>query len=112
LHQLEFKQGAKVLKYAPPKPPLGFVSEKQYSLDGIVYFVTGWAHGPSTILYRVFAPGISGAAQPICEVASLSEKAELKAFGEKIKISAHLKEGGAMTWVDCGRRSKNQKISR
>lgn len=100
--QLTFESGTLSLVYTPQAPPLGMVSGKSVVIDGEAYFITGWANGPATILFRVFAPETNGA-KPLCEVASLSETAGLRQSKGGIEISAVVKDGQARTWVQCGK---------
>lgn len=100
--QLTFESGTLSLVYTPQEPPLGMVSGKSVLIDGTPYFITGWANGPATILFRVFNPEINGA-KPICEVASLSESAALRRSKSGIEISAVVKDGQSRTWLQCGK---------
>lgn len=99
-HQLEFSLGKTKHYYAPQKPPLGLVFKEEVQINGKTYFVTGWAHGPSTVLYRVFSPELNKA-KSICEAPSLSEKAELKMNDGKVQLSTYLDTSDKITWINC-----------
>jgi hypothetical protein len=103
LDRVTFKSDSASVVYEPKEPPLGMVSSKAFVLGGETYFVTGWAHGPSTILFRVFAPGMAKE-KPVCELSSLSESAELRELEGKIQIALTIEEGGVKTWQDCSKR--------
>lgn len=83
---LTFSQGDKSLpSYAPESPPFGLVSDKEILIDGRPYFLTGWAHGAHTVLFRVFDPS-SQSSQPICEKISDAEESDLRLEKNKLEI--------------------------
>ena len=103
-HQLDFANAGGHIIYTPPTPPFGLVNQQVYEINGTRYFVTGWAHGPATVLYRVFAPPLN-LDQPLCEVASLAERATLRGSMGGVQIAVRLNPKGDLKWIDCRDRS-------
>jgi hypothetical protein len=103
LDRVTFKSGKTSIVYEPSEPPLGMVSSKAVTLGGSTYFVTAWAQGSATTLFRVFAPG-DAKEKPICELTSLSETAELREANGRIEISITSTETGKGKWSECWKR--------
>ncbi|MBK8201622.1 MAG: hypothetical protein IPK68_04655 [Bdellovibrionales bacterium] len=83
---LTFSQGDKSLpSYAPESPPFGLVSEKEILIGDRLYFLTGWAHGAHTVLFRVFDP-TSQSSLPICEKISEAEESDLRLEKNNLEI--------------------------
>lgn len=108
-YSLTFSQGEKSLpSYAPESPPFGLVSEKEILIGDRLYFLTGWAHGAHTVLFRVFDPS-SQSSLPICEKISEAEEADLRLEKNNLEIriinsDAKLSE----EWVSCEKQKKNK----
>lgn len=100
-HQLEFTLDQTKYYFVPQKPPFGLIFDKEIHLNGQTYFITGWAHGAATMLFKVFAPGINKAT-PVCEAISTSEEADLRFHDGKIQLSIRQKGGGSQVqWINC-----------
>lgn len=103
-HRLTFSSRKETYMYSPQEPPLGIVSDERVIINGQTYFLTGWAKGSATILYRVFAPSTANE-NPICEMTSRSEAAKLRIQDGKLQILIlNLNEDDEKSdasWVEC-----------
>lgn len=99
---LTFSQGDKSLpSYAPESPPFGLVSEKEILIGDRLYFLTGWAHGAHTVLFRVFDP-TSQSSLPICEKISEAEDSDLRLEKDKLEIRiVNSDDKLSEEWISC-----------
>jgi hypothetical protein len=99
---LTFSQGEKSLpSYAPESPPFGLVSEKEILIGDRLYFLTGWAHGAHTVLFRVFDP-TSQSSLPICEKISEAEDSDLRLEKDKLEIRIiNSDDKLSEEWISC-----------
>ncbi len=99
---LTFSQGDKSLpSYAPESPPFGLVSEKEILIGDRLYFLTGWAHGAHTVLFRVFDP-TSQSSLPICEKISEAEDSDLRLEKDKLEIRIiNSDDKLSEEWISC-----------
>lgn len=97
---LFFNKDTTSLEYTPAGPPLGLISSEAVQLKGTQYFVTGWAHGAHTLVFRVFAPE-KNKARPLCEVASLGESTRLRLNKGILEIEVIQDDAGSVTWARC-----------
>lgn len=90
---VDFKKENRTLTYAPSKMPLGLVLlEKIEFKNRPPYFITGWAEGARSILYRVFDPENHGG-NPICERVSAGEQTQLQIVNNNLEIKIYLDNG-------------------
>jgi hypothetical protein len=101
-YSLTFSQGEKSLpSYAPESPPFGLVSEKEILIGDRLYFLTGWAHGAHTVLFRVFDPS-SQSSLPICEKISEAEESDLRLEKNKLEIRIiNSDDKLSEEWISC-----------
>lgn len=101
--ELTFTSGKNKVVYTPQKDPYGLVFDQKVTLEGKDYFVTGWAQGAATVLFRVFAPQDHKdlKAKPICEISSFAEEAEVRLQKGKLEISVISEKEGTQKWVPC-----------
>lgn len=99
---LSFSQGDKSLPpYAPESPPFGLVSEKEILIGDRLYFLTGWAHGAHTVLFRVFDP-TSQSSLPICEKISEAEESDLRLEKNNLEIRIiNSDDKISEEWISC-----------
>jgi len=74
---LYFTSGDVTKTYAPNKPPFGLISTDKYVTSKGEFYLTGWAKGGQSVLFRVFDMSKKDAS-PICEVTSFGEISKLK----------------------------------
>lgn len=98
--EVVFTSAQDKITYLPSKPPYGMVYNKKNVLDKKEYFVTGWAKGGSTMLFKVFLPSEKKNI-PLCEVTSFGESAELRLAKGKVEISVFLSPDAKQTWSTC-----------
>lgn len=98
--EITFTSGKNKVVYTPSKDPYGLVFDQKVTLEGKDYFVTGWAQGAATVLFRVFSPQ-DHKATPVCEVSSFAEEAEVRLQKGKLEISVISEKEGAQKWVPC-----------
>ncbi|MDX9732222.1 MAG: hypothetical protein RBT63_10660 [Bdellovibrionales bacterium] len=109
----------KKVEFRPTKPPYGLILEEEVHLDvGLpalpgsdkqdnqdnehTYFVTGWAHGAATMMFRIFDPETSGS-EPICEIISAAENARLRAHKGNVEIEIYEMNDPTPVWVFCSK---------
>jgi hypothetical protein len=63
--------------YAPNEAPLGLISSDKYVTPKGEFYLTGWAKGAQSVLFRVFDMS-KAEAKPICEITSYGETSKLK----------------------------------
>lgn len=97
---LMFSKENTSLEYIPAEPPLGLVSHEIIELEGTRYFLTGWAHGAHTMVYRVFAPE-KQKNRPLCEVISLGESSRLRLSKGVLELEVFHDDAGPATWIRC-----------
>ena len=101
--ELTFSAGSQSITYMPDKPPYGVTFEKQMTLEGQEYFVTGWPQGASSMVFRVFLPA-EKKEKVICQVTSRAESAELRIEKKRLHISVTADKRGKPIWVNCPRK--------
>lgn len=99
-HKLTFTSGSEQVIYVPAQPPFGVVSEERVRLNGKYYFLTGWAHGGATMMFRVFEPE-GHQAQPLCQKVSLSEESQLRVKNSRLEILITVEGQQKPGWVEC-----------
>lgn len=87
--------------YSPETPPFGVVIEQKFSFQSETYFLTGWAHGAHTVLYRVFHPTKKGL-EILCEEISESDESSLRLSKDnRLEIQIFPSDKPSITWLDC-----------
>lgn len=99
---LKFNNKTSSVTYKPLAPPYGLVFKKRLVFSGKVLFLTGWAHGTHSVLFRVFYPE-KNKGQPLCELISFSETAGLQLKDKVLKIEVTQEDSGASEpkWALC-----------
>lgn len=82
---VQFNKGKLSVVYRPTAPPYGVVIEEKAVINNQNYFITGWAHGARSVMFKIFEPE-AFAAKPLCEVISFSEETELRIVNNKLEI--------------------------
>lgn len=103
LTEVTFSSGKETIKFTPSQDPYGMVFDKKMTFEGKDYFITGWAQGAATMLFRVFLPE-THKGKPLCEVTSFAEEAELRMVKGKIEISIVESSEGKQTWTACSKK--------
>lgn len=105
-HRLNFfPQGKKTpsYTYVPESPPYGMVDEKKIIIQGGVYFLTEWAHGAHTVIFRVFNPNRMGS-NVVCEEISIAEESDLRINKKQLQIQIVKDEESLPKWLKCGKK--------
>lgn len=99
---VEFKNKSLSVTYRPQLPPYGLVSHKRLVFGKRVLFLTGWAHGAHSVLFRVFYPE-KNKKHPLCEMISFSEKSDLQIKNKVLKIKITPEDSGVpkSEWALC-----------
>ncbi len=98
---VQFAKKAQSVTYKPTEAPFGNVLiEKVVFKNRAPLFITGWAHGSQTIMFRIFDPENKGAL-PLCEVISFGESTQLRQRKDKIQLEVYKEESEQKSWVDC-----------
>lgn len=108
---LNFEHNGAKSTYKPEEAPFGLVETERIPLNGKEYFVTIWPNGARSVLVRVFEPEKQGA-QPICEIVSFAESANLKLSTEGVlELETYFDNSDQPKWLPCdsksGKDSKN-----
>lgn len=89
--------------YAPESPPYGMVDKKKIIIQGETYFLTAWAHGAHTVIFRVFNPNRMGS-NVICEEISIAEESDLRINNKQLKIKIIEDKESLPKWLNCGKK--------
>ena len=102
---VQFQMGSSTTTYRPDNPPYGMVLSERVVIGKTVYFITGWAKGARSILFRVFSPEAGNS--PLCEVTSFAESAQLKMIDKTLKIEVlESSEQSEISWLNCEQKSQ------
>jgi len=103
---IQFSLGDQSVTYRPAEVPFGNVDIEKVIFKGKpAMFITAWAHGAKTIMFRVFDPSQSGA-HPICEIISFGESTEMRIRNKKFQLKVYNDENDQPTWEDCASADK------
>ncbi len=96
---IEFRKGSAVSTYKPEEMPFGLVLKERALINKQEYFITGWAHGAKTVMFRIFSPETEGV-KPLCEEVSFGEETSLRQQDDKIQVQI-FSPSGEEIWKDC-----------
>ncbi len=103
---IQFTEGSQSVTYKPTEVPFGNVDiEKVIFKNKSPLFITAWAHGAKTIMFRIFDPANFGS-QTLCEIISFGETTELRIRDNKMQLKIYNDENDQPTWEDCDPENK------
>ena len=98
---IQFNKDSLSVVYKPTEPPYGSVSlEKVVFNKYPPYFISGWANGAHTMIFKVFNPEKHGNT-PVCEYNSFSESAKLRIVKKVLELEIYPNDANEASWVPC-----------
>lgn len=109
---LKFTKGSQSVTFKPSEPPWGLVGVEKVHFKNIgPFFVSTWAQGAKTVLFRVFDPEAKGNI-PICSGVSFGETTELRIKDDQLEMALYEEESDDPKWTTCGEKFNRQPNSK
>ena len=88
--------------YRPSSIPNLMTGFKEVPADGKTFFITMWAYGSQSVMYRVFDSSKS-LSKPLCEIVSFSDEYKYKIENGRLEIRALLipSDPSFWRWMKC-----------